>query len=96
MYGSMAPRINEVRCGSLGVYNRLAGRAKPREKGRDSSLIWRNILSFFRATDTGTILLGPGDVYTILASSAETHGDYIALEAVVPADGGPPLHIHHN
>lgn len=55
-----------------------------------------SILSFFRATDTGTILLGPGDVYTILASSAETDGDYIALEAVVPVEGGPPLHIHHN
>ena len=47
-------------------------------------------MSFFRATDTGTILMGPGDVYTILASSAETDGDYIALEALVPLDGGPP------
>ena len=55
-----------------------------------------SILSFFRAKDTGTILLGPGDVYTILASSAETDGDYIALEALVPPDGGPPLHIHHD
>ena len=53
-------------------------------------------MSFFRATNTDTILLGPGDVYTILASSAETGGDYIVLEAVVPVDGGPPLHIHHN
>ena len=40
--------------------------------------------------------MGPGDVYTILASSAETNGDYIALEALVPPDGGPPLHIHHD
>ena len=53
-------------------------------------------MSFFRATDTGTILLGPGDVYTSLASSAETDGDYIVLEALVPPDGGPPPHIHHN
>ncbi len=53
-------------------------------------------MSFFRATDTGTILMGPGDVYTILASSAETDGDYIALEALVPPDGGPPPHIHHD
>jgi len=53
-------------------------------------------LSFFRPTDTGTILMGPGDVYTILASSAETNGDYIALEALVPPDGGPPPHIHHD
>ena len=53
-------------------------------------------MSFFRATDTGTILMGPGDVYTILASSEETDGDYIAFEALVPPDGGPPLHNHHD
>ena len=53
-------------------------------------------MSFFRPTDTGTILMGPGDVYTILASSAETNGDYIALEPLVPPDGGPPPHIHHD
>ncbi len=53
-------------------------------------------MSFFRATDTGTILLGPGDIYTLLAAAAETGGDYIALEALVPPDGGPPLHIHHD
>ena len=53
-------------------------------------------MSFFRATDTGTILLGPGDIYTILASTAETDGDYVMLEALVPPDGGPPPHIHHD
>ena len=53
-------------------------------------------MSFFRATDTGTILLGPGDIYTLLATAAETNGDYIALEALVPVGGGPPPHIHHN
>ena len=40
--------------------------------------------------------MGPGDVYTLLVAAAETDGDYIALEALVPPDGGPPLHIHHN
>jgi len=53
-------------------------------------------LSFFRATDTGTILLGPGDIYTLFATAAETDGDYIALEGLVPPDAGPPLHIHHD
>ena len=53
-------------------------------------------MSFFRPTDTGTILLGPGDIYTLLATTAETGGDYIALEALEPPDGGLPLHIHHN
>ena len=53
-------------------------------------------MSFFRATDTGTILLGPGDIYTLPATAAETDGDYIALEKLVPPDGGPPLHVHHD
>ena len=53
-------------------------------------------MSFFRATDTGTILMGPGDTYTLLTTAAETDGDYIALEALVPPNGGPPLHIHHD
>ncbi len=53
-------------------------------------------MSFFRATDTGTLLLGPGARYTLLATTAETDGDYFALEAVVPADAGPMTHIHPN
>ena len=53
-------------------------------------------MSFFRPTEARAILLGPGDIYTLLATSAETDGDYIALEALVPPDGGPPLHIHHD
>ena len=53
-------------------------------------------MSFFRATDTGAILLGPGDIYTILAAEAETDGAYFVMEGLVPPDGGPPPHIHHN
>jgi mannose-6-phosphate isomerase-like protein (cupin superfamily) len=53
-------------------------------------------MSFFRATDTGTILLGPGDVYTFLATQAETDGAYFVMSGMVPPDAGPPPHIHHN
>jgi len=53
-------------------------------------------LSFFRATDTGPMFLGPGDIYTFLATEAETDGAYFVLEAIVPPDAGPPPHIHHN
>ena len=53
-------------------------------------------MSFFRAADTGTILLGPGDIYTVLAPAAETDGAYFVMEGLVPTDGGPPPHIHHN
>ena len=53
-------------------------------------------MSFFRATDTGPTFLGPGDVYTFLATEAETDGAYFMLEGMVPPDAGPPPHIHHN
>lgn len=53
-------------------------------------------MSFFRATDTGPTFLGPGDIYTFLATAAETGGQYFAMEAIVPPDAGPPPHIHHN
>jgi len=53
-------------------------------------------MSFFRAVDTGPTIWGPGDIYTALASGTETDGAYFAMEGLVPPDGGPPLHIHHN
>ena len=40
--------------------------------------------------------MGPGDVYTFLATEAETDGAYFVMEGMVPPDGGPPPHIHHN
>ena len=53
-------------------------------------------MSFFRATDTGPTFLGPGDIYTFLATGAETDGAYFVMEGLVPPDAGPPPHIHHN
>ena len=53
-------------------------------------------MSFFRATDTGLILLGPGDTYTFLATTADTEGAYFVLEGSVPPGAGPPPHIHHD
>ncbi len=53
-------------------------------------------MSFFRAANTGPMVLGPGDIYTFLATTAETDGAYFVLEGMVPPDGGPPPHIHHN
>ena len=53
-------------------------------------------MSFFRATDTGTMVLGPGDVYTFLATTEETDGAYFVLEGTVPPGAGPPPHIHHD
>ena len=53
-------------------------------------------MSFFRGRDIGPTFIGPGLNITFVATAAETDGDYIALETLVAADGGPLLHTHHN
>ena len=53
-------------------------------------------MSFFRATATGPMFLGPGDTYTFLATTAETEGAYFVLEGLVPQGAGAPPHIHHD
>ncbi len=35
-----------------------------------------------------------GDLYTILADSADTDGHYAIFHAVIPPGGGPPPHVH--
>ena len=42
----------------------------------------------------GKRLWGPGDVYTFLVTGEQTGDTVFAMEALVPAGGGPPLHIH--
>jgi len=42
------------------------------------------------------MVLGAGDIYTFLATTAETAGAYFVLEGMVPPDAGPPPHIHHD
>ena len=51
---------------------------------------------FHRAAGTGRTYWGPGDLYTFLVTGAESDGAYFAMEALVPAGGGPPPHIHRN
>ena len=53
-------------------------------------------MSFFRAANTGTMVLGPGDIYTFLATTEETNGAFFILEGMVPPEAGPPPHIHHD
>jgi quercetin dioxygenase-like cupin family protein len=50
----------------------------------------------YRAAGTGTMYVGPGDVYRFLVTGAETGGAYFAMEAIVAPGGGPPLHIHRH
>jgi quercetin dioxygenase-like cupin family protein len=47
-----------------------------------------------RPSSTGDAYWGPGDHYTFLVTGAESGGAYFAMEALVPAGGGPPPHIH--
>ena len=51
--------------------------------------------SFHKAANTGPTFWGPGDMYTFLATGAETDGAYFVMEGLVPPDAGPPPHIHH-
>lgn len=51
--------------------------------------------AFHLAADTGPCYWGPGDRYTFLVTGAQTNGAYFIMEAIIPAGGGPPLHIHH-
>ena len=51
---------------------------------------------FHRSAGTGKSYWGPGDVYTFLVTGEESNGAYFAMEALVPAGGGPPMHIHRN
>jgi quercetin dioxygenase-like cupin family protein len=47
-----------------------------------------------RPVDTGPAYWGPGDHYRFLVTGEETGGAYFVMEALVPAGGGPPPHIH--
>jgi mannose-6-phosphate isomerase-like protein (cupin superfamily) len=51
---------------------------------------------FHRAVSAGTSYWGPGDLYTFLVTGEESGGAYFSMLAVVPPNGGPPLHIHRH
>jgi quercetin dioxygenase-like cupin family protein len=51
---------------------------------------------FHRAHTTGASYWGPGDLYTFLVTGEESGGAYFSMLAVVPPNGGPPLHIHRH
>src|SRR5262245_24568664 len=49
-----------------------------------------------RATNSGLMYWGPGDLYRFLVTGAESGGAYFAMEAYVPPGGGPPPHVHRH
>ncbi len=49
---------------------------------------------FFLPAGTGPAVWGPGDLYTLLVTGAQTNNAYFQFEALVPPGGGPPPHLH--
>lgn len=50
--------------------------------------------AIFRPAGTAPAVYGPGDLYNLLATGAETGNAFFQFEAVVPKGGGPPAHVH--
>ena len=46
------------------------------------------------APKVGQSFVMVNDLYTFRATSAETNGSYMLIDAVIPPGGGPPPHIH--
>jgi quercetin dioxygenase-like cupin family protein len=46
-------------------------------------------------SDGGEPVFLVGDTYTVLLKSTQTNGELSLVEAIVPADAGPPVHTHH-
>jgi quercetin dioxygenase-like cupin family protein len=67
-----------------------------RTVSREEAVITNRRSPLHRAAGTGTMYLGPGDLYRFLVTGAETGGAYFAMEAIVPPGGGPPPHIHRH
>ena len=53
-----------------------------------------NRSDFHVVAGTGKAFWGPGGMYTFLVSGEQAGGALFAMEGLVPAGGGPPLHIH--
>jgi quercetin dioxygenase-like cupin family protein len=47
-----------------------------------------------RSPAQGRTVAVVGDVYRFLATGEDTNGKYALWEAIVPAGGGPPAHVH--
>jgi mannose-6-phosphate isomerase-like protein (cupin superfamily) len=48
------------------------------------------------SSDAGESVFLVGDTYTVLLSAAQTGNEFSLVEALVPAQAGPPRHTHHN
>ncbi len=66
----------------------------PLSAGYESAIAAHATKPLFRPTGTAPAVWGPGDLYSLLVIGEETKKAFFQFEAVVPAGGGPPPHIH--
>lgn len=57
---------------------------------------WYKSGAFYVPSGQGPTVWAAGDIYTIKATGAQTHGGFGLIEATVPAGGGPGPHAHPN
>jgi len=66
----------------------------PVTAGYESAIAAHAMKPIFRPNGTAPAVWGPGDRYNFLATGEETNNALFQFEAIVPAGGGPPPHIH--
>ena len=66
----------------------------PVTAGYEAAIAAHAMKPIFRPNGTAPAVWGPGDRYNLLATGEETNNALFQFEAVVPAGGGPPPHIH--
>jgi quercetin dioxygenase-like cupin family protein len=66
----------------------------PVTAGYESAIAAHAMKAIFRPNGTAPGFWGPGDRYNFLATGEETNNAFFQFEAIVPAGGGPPPHIH--
>jgi quercetin dioxygenase-like cupin family protein len=66
----------------------------PLSAGYEAAIAAHATKPVFRPTGTAPAVWGPGDLYSLLVTGEETNNAFFQFEAIVPAGGGPPAHVH--
>ena len=66
----------------------------PVTAGYESAIKAHAMKPVFRPNGTAPAVYGPGDIYNLVITGEETNNAFFQFEAIVPAGGGPPPHIH--
>jgi len=66
----------------------------PLSAGYEAAIAAHATKPVFRPTGTAPAVWGPGDLYSLLVTGAETNNAFFQFEAIVPDGGGPPAHVH--